>query len=243
METEINLQILWEGELNLDHIRWNNNKFQEFKLTAPLHKKIQNHWENHIKSYPDDYDGSLLFLNDFHFKNTELFLDTSYMKFSTATYMTKNKVSVEKGIGVLGVQYLVFSPNKHYIIMGKRTLNESYYPGATTIPGGILEIGDLNRSPKEALMREAYEEIGIPLEENACLTAILTGWNGISVTFLISVNLKKTYEFDPDESIKTEQNEWYGSLKWFPITDLLKLNKDEILDGLTYYISKLEKSK
>lgn len=186
MESESNLQILWEGKLHLNQIRWNNNIAREFKLSPSFHDKVRTHWENHIKAYPDDYDGSLLFLNDFHFRKTELLLDTSYMKFSTAIFIETNEISLKKGYGVLGVQYLVFSPDKQYIIIGKRTLNESYYPGAITIPGGILEIEDLNRTPIEALMREASEEIGVPLENDAYLTAMLVGWNAVSKAFLIS---------------------------------------------------------
>ncbi len=88
------------------------------------------------------------------------------MKFSTVKYMEKHKIHVEKGFGVLGVQYLLMSPKKEFILVGKRSLSGSYFPGAITVPGGILEIDDLNKLPKEAFMREAHEEINLPIKSD-----------------------------------------------------------------------------
>ena len=91
-------------------------------------------------------------------------------------------------------------------------------------------------------MREAFEEIGVPLEDDAYLTAMLVGWNAVSIAFLISTCLEKSYDFNLNESIETDQKEWEGRLKWFPIKDLGKLNKNELLDGLCYYQKRITKN-
>ncbi|MFX0144925.1 MAG: hypothetical protein ACFE9C_12695 [Candidatus Hodarchaeota archaeon] len=154
-----NINVLWEGELSLEFIKWNKKKLYEFQLPPKYSSKIQSCWETHIKENPNDYDGQLLFLDSFHFKDNHLYLDTSCIRFSTVTFMEKNKIKVQKGIGVLGAQYLIFSPGKKYFLVGKRALNLSYYPGVETIPGGILEIKDLDGPPRDALIRELKEEV------------------------------------------------------------------------------------
>ncbi|MFW9826052.1 MAG: NUDIX hydrolase [Candidatus Thorarchaeota archaeon] len=238
MEPEFKLNVIWEGELPLGSIKWNENKNQEFQLSSYITPKIKSCWDDHLKENPNDYDGSLIFLEDFQFKDNHLFLDTSYIKFSTVTYMEKHKFHIEKGVGVLGVQYLLMSPKKEYILVGKRSLSGSYFPGAMTIPGGILEIDDLSKLPKEAFMREAYEEINLPIKPDGFLIAIIAGFNNISVTFLISINLIARYKFNPNQIIKAEENEWEGSLKWISIESLKSLKTHQLLDGLVYFRSK-----
>ncbi len=115
MESKWNFKIVWEGELLLDFIKWNKKTLQEYQPPPEYNSEIKGNWDKHIKDNPNDYDGNLLFLDNYQFRKNSLFLDTSFMKFSTATYLVKNKIPVKKGIGVLGTQYLIFSPNKQYI--------------------------------------------------------------------------------------------------------------------------------
>lgn len=234
-----NINVLWEGELSLEFIKWNEKKLYEFQLASEYDAKIKSCWDNHIKEKPNDYDGKLLFLDSFHFKDKNLYLNTSYIRFSTITFMEKNKMRVQKGIGVLGTQYIIFSPDKKYFLVGERALNVSYFPGATTIPGGILEIEDLNRSPKEALSRELLEEVSLPFQKSMSLNAILEGWNGISVTFLIGIKTHNSYNFNPYQSIPADEDEWNDDLIWMPISELKKKTKTQFLDGLIYYQSKV----
>jgi hypothetical protein len=153
--------------------------------------------------------------------------------------MEKSKIRVQNGIGTLGTQYLIYSPDKKYILVGERALNLSYYPGATTIPGGILEIEDLNRPPKKALIRELNEEESLPFQKNMFLNAILDGWNGISTTFLIKIITHNSYNFNPNKSIPANKDEWEDDLVWMPITELKKKTQTQFLDGLIYYQSKV----
>ncbi len=234
-----NINVLWEGELPLDFIAWNKKKLYEIQLPPKYDSKIQSCWETHIRENPKDYDGKLVFLNSFHFKDKNLYLNTSCIRFSTITFMEKNKIRVQKGIGVLGTQYLIFSPDKNYFLVGERALNLSYFPGAMTVPGGILEIEDLNKSPNQAFIRELNEEVSLPFQKNMFLNAILEGWNGISVTFLIKIRTHNSYNFKPYDSIPADKDEWNNDLVWMPIAELKKKTQTQFLDGLIYYQSKV----
>ncbi len=240
MEDYKDLKAIWEGELPLDQIKWRNRSFKEFQLSNKHESKKKLNWDEHMKDYPNDYDGKLLFLDNFQFKDNYIYLDISFVKFSTIIFMVKNKIPVKKGIGMLGTQCLIFSPNKEFILVGERSLSQSYYPGAIVNVGGMLELDDLKKTPKEALMREAYEETQLNLKSDAFLKAILVGWNNVSVTFLISTTLSSIYNFNPDEEvIPADKNEFEGNLHWLSIQDLKKLQQGKYLDGLFYYKSKL----
>jgi len=240
MEDYKDLKAIWEGELPLDQIMWRNMSFKEFQLSNKHESEIKVNWDKHVKDYPSDYDGKLLFLENFQFEDNYIYLDISFVKFSTIIFMVKNKIPVKKGIGMLGTQCLIFSPNKEFILVGERSLSQNYYPGALVNVGGMLELDDLKKTPKEALMREVYEEIHIPLESDALLKAILVGWNKISVTFLTSSSISTCYSFNPDEeTIPADKHEFESNLHWLSIQDLKKLPPDQLLDGLIYYRSKL----
>jgi 8-oxo-dGTP pyrophosphatase MutT (NUDIX family) len=243
MEDYKNLRAIWEGELPLDRIKWNKISFIEFQISNRNKSEIKLNWDKHIIDYPNDYDGKLLFLDNIEFKDNYLYLDASFIRFSTIIFMVKNKIPVKKGIGMLGTQCLIFSSNYQYILIGKRSLSQIYYPGAMVNVGGMLEFEDLRRTPKEALMREVYEEIHLPLESNAHLKAILVGWNKISVTFLTSSTIDPSHAFKLDEEvIPVEKNEFEGNLRWLSIQDLKNLQSDQLFEGLFYYRSKLLRS-
>lgn len=236
------LDILWEGKLSLDYIKWNNINVNRFKFSNQYKADAESYWDNHIKLKPNDYDGTLIFLDEFHFNNKQLFLDVGLIKFSMASYMLKEGIALKEGLGVLGVQYLIFSTNLKYLLIGQRALSQSYFPGATSIPGGILEISDLEKPPKIALTRELFEEVGVSFDPNYFLRAILGAWNNISITFLISAVVSESYKFNPNEIILSDKSEWEEALNWCSITSIQKMTSDSVLDGLYYYQSKLIKN-
>jgi 8-oxo-dGTP pyrophosphatase MutT (NUDIX family) len=233
------IKIRWEGSLDLDYIRWGITNYPEYKLNSNLDEKRIYYWENHAKKFPNDYDGTLLYLYDFKIENEQLILGVGTIKFSTVIYMAQNKIAVDKGIGMLGMQCLVFSPRKDYILVGQRTMTQEYYPGALTIPGGMLEKDDLTTPPKDSLMREIYEEAPLNYQKCNQLLAILTGWNDISVTFLISVVMDESTEFFPEKKVKSDKCEWENDLWWLSIQNLKKYSDERVLDGLIYYKSKI----
>ncbi len=71
------------------------------------------------------------------------------------------------------------------------------------------------------------------------LTAILDGFNGISVTFLITINTLDSYHFIPNESLPADQDEWNKDLVWMPVAELRNETEKQYLDGLIYYQSKV----
>ncbi len=240
MEDYKNLKAIWEGKFPLDRIKWRNKSLKEFQLPNKYKSKIEVNWNKHIKKFPKDYDGNLLFLDNFQIKEKYMYLDVDLIKFSTVIFMVKNRIPLKKGIGMLGTQCLIFSPNKEYILVGKRSLSQIYYPGAIVNVGGMLEYEDLEKAPKEALMREICEEIHLPLESDALLKAILVGWNKISVTFLTSTTINATYNFNPNEEVfPADKIEFEGNLRWLSIQDLKKLRPNQLFEGLNYCRSEL----
>lgn len=237
-----NLKVIWENNLPLDKVKWNKISLNEFSLPKRFHPKIKSYWTKHLEKNPKDYDGKLLFLNNYKIENKVMLLDVGYIRFSTVIFMVKNHLCVEQGIGMLGTQCLVFSPCKQYVLLGERSLTQTYYPGATTIPGGILEIDDLDKEPCKALLREVNEEVPLPLNSDAYLKAILVGWNGVSVTFLLCTSVSNSYNFNPFESISGEKSEWENNLRWISLEKLREFPSNYLLDGLIYFKSKIKNS-
>jgi len=233
-----NIDVLWEGNLLLYNINWNArnvvkcNYFQEYEHEA------KKNWSLHIKKHPNDYDGTLLFLENFSFKDNQLDLEISLFKFSMANYLLKQKIPLSKGYGALGTQYLVFSPKKDHILVGQRAKTQSYYPRAINVPGGILEVDDPANAPAATLTRELREEVILPLNSNFNLVAILGGWDNVSVTLLISTTIQKM-NFDPIETYPSDNYEWESNLRWLSLKTLEKMPSTNFLDGLTYFQSKL----
>jgi 8-oxo-dGTP pyrophosphatase MutT (NUDIX family) len=240
-----NFKCLWNGMLPLNGVKWGKLTSQEYNLPEKHTKLIKKYWYDHLKKFPEDYDGKLLFLQNFYFKNEILYLDIGKIRFSTVIFMASRGMRVQSGIGMLGVQCIIFSPDKNFILVGKRPRNVTYYPEIMTLPGGMLEIKDLSLKPNNALMREIYEEVKLPLKEECKLISILNGWNGISVTFLLQTDLSKNYKFDPDEFIVAEKDEWLNNLYWISTKELRECKNNQLLDGLIYlkYKLKNEKSK
>jgi ADP-ribose pyrophosphatase YjhB (NUDIX family) len=235
------IQVLWEGRLDLSQIAWGDSSLPEFRLNSKYDVKINKFWIEHLDTHPNDYDGTLLYLYDFIIdQNSNLVLNTGTVKFSTIIYMSNFNFKINKGIGMLGVQCLIFDSNNNYLLVGRRSQYQSYYPGALTIPGGMLESNDLNNPPKISLMREILEEVKLNFNNHVNLIAILSGWNGISVTFLLSTVINDF--LDPSKNLDGDQEEWDDGLNWITIKELLHMNNDSpiILDGLQYFKSKIE---
>ncbi len=238
----MNLRVIWEGNLPLKKIKWGKKHLSEYKLPPKQDLKRRENWKHHLQENPADYDGKLLFLKNFLQKKDKIILDIGLIRFSTVIFMEKNKLCVNQGIGMLGTQCLIFSPCKKYILVGERPLSQSYYPGITTVPGGMLELDDLDNKPKEAFMREIYEEAPLPFQSDACLYAVLAGWNFISVTFLTSITVTEDYNFDSTEVITGDKKEWKNNLRWLSLENLKNVPSNKLLDGLTYFQLKISNS-
>ncbi|TFG16721.1 MAG: NUDIX hydrolase [Promethearchaeota archaeon] len=235
------IKAIWEGNLSLSNIDWGNFTHPEYKLHSKFDSKVSSFWKKYFKEHPNDYDGTLLFLYNFEFNNSCLNLNTGTIKFSTLVFMSNFNLKVNKGIGMIGVQCLIFNSQHDLVLAGRRTKNQSYYPGALTLPGGMLELTDLNQDPKVSFMREIKEEVDLEFRNPVNLIAIISGWNGISITFLLSTQVD--LPVSSYQRLHGDKDEWEDGLEWMPINDLIKMNQGEItfLDGLQYYLILIRK--
>jgi 8-oxo-dGTP pyrophosphatase MutT (NUDIX family) len=229
---------LWEGNHPLEQMRWGDLDLKEYILPYSLDIKRKEAWQDHLIIRPSDYDGKLIYLYSFQFHGNQLELNVGFIRFSTVMFMIENKLSIQEGIGMLGVQYIISHPKQPFILVGRRSPSQPYYPHAITLPGGMLEVYDMEKAPSIALMREASEEVNLPFESIPQLTAILSGWNNVSVTFLISTTLNENFPIDPSERLKGD-DEWENGLFWLSKDQLTALKDDQLLDGLLYYKWKL----
>jgi hypothetical protein len=218
------IKVLWEGKLALSQIIWGDTSLPEFKLNSKYDLELNKFWLKHLESHPNDYNGTLLYLYDFKEQYSNLALNAGTIKFSTIIFMSNFNLEVNRGIGMLGVQCLIFDNSNDYLLVGRRANYQSYYPGALTILGGILELNDLNYPPKTSLMREILEEIKLNFVNPVELIAIL------------SVDFSKSLDGDKDE--------WANELNWISVRELIRMNNDSpiMLDGLQYFKSKTKLS-
>lgn len=235
-----NFRILWEGNLPLTKIHWEAPILPEYKHSNQFKLEIRENWAEHKTKYPNDYDGVSLYLYDYSFKNSELILKVGTVHFSTIMYLYKHKITVNQGYGLVGTQSLIFSPDKSHILVGKRALNQEYFPGAITLPGGIAEVSDFMYPASESLMREIHEEVPLEFEPNGGLFSILIGWNLVSVTFLLFNTVKKSTNFNLSDVISDDEKEWEGNLKWISMKTLKKMDFSNVINGLYYYKWKIQ---
>jgi 8-oxo-dGTP pyrophosphatase MutT (NUDIX family) len=226
---------LWEGNLPLSKIHWKSPILQEYTHSNRFRSEIEENWIHHKTFYPADYDGISLFLYDYTFSYSELYLYVGTIQFSTMIYLYKHHIPINKGLGVIGVQSLIFSPDKSHILIGKRALNQEYFPGSLTLPGGIMEIEDFMKPASESLMREIHEEVPLEFEPYGGLFSILAGWNPVSMTFLLYNTVKPSVDFDFRDIISGDEKEWEGNLRWMSMHELKKLSFDKVINGLYYY--------
>ena len=235
-----NFRVLWEGSLPLTKIHWDTPILSEYTHSDRYNEEIQENWEEHKAKYPSDYDGISLYLYDYSFANSELILKVGTVHFSTIIYLYKHRIPVNQGYGLIGTQSLIFSPDKSHILVGKRALNQEYFPGALTLPGGIAEVGDFMYPASESLMREVHEEVPLEFEPDGGLFSILVGWNPVSVTFLLFNTVKETSKFDLSDVISNDAKEWEGKLKWISMNVLKKMDYTNVINGLYYYKWKID---
>ena len=71
------------------------------------------------------------------------------------------------------------------------------------------------------------------------LLAVLAGWNDISVTFLLSVVMDESTIFNSKKMIESDKAEWENDLWWLSVQKLKEYSNENILDGLSYFRSKI----
>lgn len=138
----------------------------------------------------------------------------------------------------MGVQCMIFSPTREFFLIGVRRKDQSYRPRHKAIPGGMLEERDAHIPPRVSLMREIYEETRLSLERDVNLVAILREQSFLSTMLLLEAHLDEDSGFSPEQQIDGG-DEWEGKLKWISLTELKKMTRSNLMEGLVYYHSKL----
>ncbi|MHA2250288.1 MAG: NUDIX hydrolase [Candidatus Kariarchaeaceae archaeon] len=225
------LQILWEGSIPLDQVKWEFIPNNDPSLPIGFETLRKSTWEMKKKQFPNLYDGDIVFLNDFRIEDEGITLYVSEIKFSTITTLFENRISLPMNKGSLGFQATIFDINKEKVLVGQRSAKSEYKPGFYSMPGGIFEVSDLKSTVAHGILREVNEEIGINLENHPMLLrAIVREQNNIAVGLMV--------EISSDLSTKSEglpaNEEWQDHrVKWYTINEICSLGK-EILEGLIY---------
>ncbi len=226
------LVVYWNGQIKTENVNWQLSSDSEIVLSEDSELKRERIWQEIIDQYPKAYDGMLLRLDSFYVIEERLGLNMSCISFSRVQTLLKSNVRLEP-YGVLGVQAIILSPDKRYILYGERSKNHMHCPQFLGPPGGMLSINDVENPFWLACMREITEEAHIALREEKFLIAITADrYTPVGTVLLI---LTFTDE-QPDITKPVPGNdEWANrELLWHPVETLSALSNSKILEGLVF---------
>lgn len=237
----VNTSTLWEGKVELanilvsiDHLSRMPKKKYPKTMVNPIWKEFQ-------AKYPQTYDGSLVLLEDFEVDEKfscgceMLTLYLSKVNFSTLIACKETGTFLNQ-FGVLGTQCAIISPDKKYIIVGRRGLDSNYCPGKLTVPGGMVETTDIHQL-HTSLLREVQEEIAINKIKNIQISTLLREHGNYSTILLLTAELDQP--FDRDQIFQGNE-EWQDrKLFWLSLEALKSIPDNELMEGLTYLKNKI----
>ncbi len=234
-------QVYWSGFCSLENFCFNNAQIIEYQENE-LADFIRNNWLKFIKTYPESYDGKLLFLNSFEQEqelceeeNCHLFFNISFIRYSTLVGLQHLQKPVQF-YGVVGTQIAIFDELEQFILVGKRKFNQYYAPGLLTLPGGMLELEDAY-NPKKSLLRELEEEIEIKIK-NPLVMALISDHTKYSAIILIQATINQ--QFDKNHVFIEKENEFEkNQLFWLDKNQLKKIDSAKLMEGLTYFKNQL----
>ena len=226
------LDVYWQGQIHTENVDWKLSPDSEIILSKELEQKKKIIWQNVVDQHPKAYDGMLLKLESFSVKAERLRLNMSCIRFSRVQTLLKSNMRLEP-YGVLGVQAIILSPDRRYLLYGERSKDHMHCPQFLGSPGGMLSIGDVERPFWQACMREITEEAHIALQEEKLLIAITADlYTPVGTVLLLHAIAEKK----PDVTKPVPGNdEWTNrELHWHPIETLSGLNNSKILEGLVF---------
>ncbi|WP_455142384.1 NUDIX hydrolase [Candidatus Hodarchaeum mangrovi] len=230
---------IWEGLLEIQRIFWHHNPDKFVPISSETFSKIKINWINQKKKYPNLYDGTILLLNDFILEKDGLSisLKTSPIKFSILNYFVQNDMILPETYGSLGFQVIIKTKESSHLLAGKRSHLSEYKPLFWTVPGGMLEEGDIKQPFINAVIRELSEEIDLPININSFkLSAILPEISGNGVVLILNTLIK--YDIDINNPVSGNE-EWEDqSLYWITSKELSNLDPKKSMEGLLYLIQK-----
>jgi 8-oxo-dGTP pyrophosphatase MutT (NUDIX family) len=206
------LNLFWKGRMPLECVTWKFNPHKELELNPTLEKKRLNIWEETIQNYPDTYDGHLLVLDNMKITPNTLHLETAFTTFSRVLALERLHLGFK--YGCLGVQALIFSPDKRRILIGQRAEELMYCPLYYGGPGGMLEVADASLSFDVAIMREIEEEVRLEFQYQKNLIAITKDvYTKVGTCLLIESIASEEVDFNApvegNEEWMDNQLEWY----------------------------------
>ncbi len=227
--------VYWAGSCRLDNICFCKELVVEYH-EKQLHEYINQIWIDFKIAYPESYNGTLVYLQNFEHEEelespeSHLFFTISYMNYATYIGMMKLQVPI-KHYGTLGTQVAIFDQSGDYILVGRRKFDQFYAPGLLTVPGGVLEKEDVS-NPSEQLLREFNEEIALKIREPK-VVALLSEHTKYSTIIFITAIIDQP--FIKDEVFKESENEFdKHELYWLATSSLRQIPEDELMEGLTY---------
>ena len=222
------LNMFWKGRMPLESVTWKFNPDKELELDPELERKRLEIWKETIEQYPDTYDGRLLVLDNLESSPNTLHLETAFTTFSRV--LTLERLNLGFKYGCLGVQALIFSPDKGKILIGQRAEELMYCPLYYGGPGGMLEVSDASVSFDIATMREIEEEVRLEFLPQKHLVAIMKDmYTKVGSCLLIECIAAPKSSF----STPVEGNEeWTGrQLRWYDTEELLNFEDSLCLES------------
>lgn len=140
---------------------------REINLPEELKEKIENFWKKTVKENPNLYNGQDFVVESI--KETEENIEMLIVKTNYAHYLYDERIGIQEN------QYRCCSPwggillitKDEYFVIGQMN-NTTSVPNALQIPGGGIEIGDINDgiiNIDSNIKRELKEELNLDLEK------------------------------------------------------------------------------
>ena len=226
------LVVYWHGQIKTEDVDWQLSSDSGIVLPEELELRREKIWQKIVDQYPKAHDGMLLRLENFSVMEERLELNMGCIRFSRVQTLLESNVRLEP-YGVLGVQAIILSPDRQYLLYGERSKDLMHCPQFLGPPGGMLGIKDVERPFWQACMREIAEEAHIAVREEKLLIAITADLYTPVGTVLLLLALA---EEQPDVTKPVPGNdEWTNQeLHWHPIEALTALDNSKILEGLVF---------
>ena len=220
----------WRGKTSIDRVTWTHLD-DEITLPDHLEERRLGLWRELKEREPAAYDGDCLYIHDMQLAPDRVHLTTRPIKFSKHVTLLEKRDRV-KGYGSIGVNALIYNPEKTHLLVGVRSDSCLYYPGYHTVPTGLLSKEDTNGTIKQAFLREVEEETTLQLAPGMHLIAITTEHRDpFAVQLLIQCTTKKK----PDTTKPVPGNhEWKNNqLHWTPLDQLIDIYEKSFI-GVKY---------
>ena len=226
------LVVYWQGHIQIENVDWKLSPDSEIALPEELEQKRDTIWQKIIDQHPKAYDGMLLRLDSYSAKEERLRLNVSCIRFSRVQTLLESNMRL-KPYGVLGVQAIILSPDRRYLLYGKRSKDHMHCPQFLGSPGGMLGIEDVEQPFWQACMREITEEAQIALRKEKLMIAIIADLYTPVGTVLL---LHAIAEEQPDVTKPVPGNdEWTNQeLHWHPVETLSVRDNSKSLEGIVF---------